>query len=448
MKLFTIALLATVAAQTLCSLTTSHRELQTVTSVSWDEDKLAKFFAIFWETSILICFILLIVDAVMRFGGNKLGKGATHSMRFIWFIYGSAAVYFIGSHVALGYREFMGHMYRRLFEFTYKGYYDSGSVEIFSNTIVIEANGQTMTFDDDNLLENQFFFELILFIGLRIAALATSAGLKNGNPLSNLLGTLRRIVGAFFALRFMSSSIYWYQFMNTIRKILKANTSATAKRAHFNIWLSWFLSFYLIIEVCWACAEIFIAAFNSHKSKSQNYQESENPGSNQGTAIQRSYDTFVDDVAFMFFNKSAARQSIMCKLYNPLYFFRWILFAFIGFTWWNKVRTVYFLHCISDIVAIVWTILVLKQMRKPAGILILVSETFLFFRHLLQWINWLDFAGDKDQSQAGTDWITVLTLICYVLGTCVEFALLFEPLYGSGEGKEEETVNNGPTPSQ
>jgi hypothetical protein len=65
----------------------------------------------------------MIIDAIMRFNGRKLG--VSHSVRFIWFIYGTACVWAVGAGVPFGYRGFMDDIYRNFFEEIYDAYWGS-----------------------------------------------------------------------------------------------------------------------------------------------------------------------------------------------------------------------------------------------------------------------------------------------------------------------------------
>jgi len=59
---------------------------------------LGKFLGTFWKLVILFCLVLLIVDAVSRFGGSKLfGFGFAHSTRLIWWVYATAGITILGS---------------------------------------------------------------------------------------------------------------------------------------------------------------------------------------------------------------------------------------------------------------------------------------------------------------------------------------------------------------
>ena len=88
---------------------------------------------------------------------------------------------------------------------------------------------------------------------------------------------------------------------------------------------------------------------------------------------------------------------------------------------------------IGGVIAIVWTIFALRSFNKPAGILILLSEIFLLLRHTVQLINVGDQFGADKMSQFLTDLFTHVAFWSYIVGTFIEFALLFEPLYSSNQ---------------
>ena len=177
--------LCMLATSTLCAQAThDNRMLTKVSSVAWEESNMAEILGGLWKVTIIVCAILLVVDAVMRFGGSKLGaSGMFHSVRFIWFIYGSSVVYNIARTTPLAYREFMGNMYSEFFSQIYAGYFGSGFLNIFVNQITINGVVQStpVAGEHNGLLQNALFVELIIFVGLRIGALIFSRGLKNGN---------------------------------------------------------------------------------------------------------------------------------------------------------------------------------------------------------------------------------------------------------------------------
>jgi hypothetical protein len=52
-----------------------------------------------FKLTIMICCLMMLIDAVMRFFGAKLfGHGVFYASRFIWFTYGSAVVWYLGGH--------------------------------------------------------------------------------------------------------------------------------------------------------------------------------------------------------------------------------------------------------------------------------------------------------------------------------------------------------------
>jgi hypothetical protein len=419
-----------------------------LSTVSWDSSVTGEILGAIWKVSIIICLILLVVDAVQRFQGKRLG--IFHSVRFIWFIYGTAGAAFAGSHVTNGYRGFNSGIFSEFFLEIFDGYFGSGYMGIFNNTMKFVATGgvEEPVNIKEMLLQNTIFWELLIFIGLRIGALVLQKGLATGNPLSNLLGTLRRVFGWFFGLYFWQFGFQWFQNLHSLAKQAKAAEGVELTgRAHFNIWLNWLLAFYVIGEVLFMIFEALFHAFKagSTKSREGNYLESVNPAG--GNNNQNSYDASIDEVAFMFQKKDVALQSPLTQYYNPLWMFRWAAYLFIAFTFWNKVRSVYILFLIGNVISVAWTVIALKSFNKPAGIMILVSEVFILLRHLSHLAHFGSQFGDNEMSQFWTDFWTHIAFWAYLFGTLIEFGLLFEPLYSDNKAAN----NEGPkekTPSQ
>lgn len=425
-----LVLLAMLATSTLTATTHQNRELLGISSVSWNSLNLGEYLGAIWKMSILICLILLIVDAIQRFGGKKLG--VSHSVRFIWFIYGTAAVYFIGATVPQGYRVFNGTIFSKFLEEIFDGYFGSGRMDIFGNPITIGGTKQT---DGTALIQNALFFELIIFIGLRIANLATASGLKQGNPLSNLLGSLRRIVGLFLALFNLFFALSWYQYMHAIGKLGDVD-----KRASFNVWLSWLLAFYVNAESLWSIVEVALHAAGAKGSNTKNYSEAANPAA--GNATQQSYESFIDEVAYMHQVKKSAIMTPIGQFYNVAFLARWALTIFFAATWFNKPRTMYWIVIIMDLALVVLTVIALNTFNKPSGILILISEVLTFLRHLVQLFNFMDQAGSGEMSQFLVDLFTHIAFWGYIFSTLIEFTLLFAPLFSSGSSSAQENANS------
>lgn len=150
----------------------------------------------------------------------------------------------------------------------------------------------------------------------------------------------------------------------------------------------------------------------------------------------------------MFQNKKVALTNPMYQIYNMMYFARWAIYLFGIVTYRGRVRTISGLMVMANLVSTIWSLFSLPSMRKPAGYLILVSEIFLFIRHSIQAMFWIDQFSKT--SKLGQKWVnsySVIMFFSYILGTLVEFVLLFEPLY-SKASEEVRDSNNGPSPSQ
>jgi hypothetical protein len=417
-----LMLLAVMATSTLAAATHQNRELLGVSTVSWDAANLGKWLGSIWKVSILICLVLLIVDAVMRFGSSKIG--VSHSVRFIWFIFGTAVVWLIGAGVPQGYRVFNGAIFSQFYERIYNAYFGSEYVEIFSNTVTAGGTAQS----DENLLQNRLFFELIIFIIVRIAALATSGGIAKGNPLSHMLNCIRRALGFYLGLYFAGFALGWYQFIY----LVDSNDNADG-RAHFNVWLSWAISFYVLAEALWAVVEVALAAASAGGMTEKDYNTTSNPGA--GSAIQRSSPDQINEVAFMHQDKKLATANPVAKFYNSAYLFRWLIVVFLAVTWFNKPRTMYWIIVIIDLAFVIMCGMSLGTFYKPLGVLIIISEVLTFLRHLVQIFNWMDQAGSGEMAQFWVDLFTHIAFWSYILSTLIEFVLLFAPLF-SGSGSE------------
>lgn len=427
----------------------------TTTAASWSED-IGKTFGVIWKVCILICFALLILDAVFRFVmRKKLLSGLFHSVRFIWFIYGSAAIYALGTSPRstkraqdLGYypyRVFNDNAFGQFFEKIYDAYFGSGFVKIFNNKMRTEGNPEAdESIPKEYLLENALFFELIIFIGIRIAALVLQKGLASGSPLSNFIGTIRRVFGWFVGPYFFCNGIRWLTRLDNIADTAKIFGQTFTGRANFNVWLSWAIAIYCILEGFFVVGEVFFTAFKSRstKSKAENYQETSNPSG--GNNVQRSYDACIDEVTFMFQKKDIATQTPFNLYYNSWFMLRWALYIFFALALTRNERATYYGIVIADILTVIYTVFVFKSFTKLAGIIILVSEVLLILRHLSQLIFYIDQYGSNSMGQGAVDFLTHLAFWSYLIGTFTELFLIFEPFISGAE----EGSNKNMTPSK
>lgn len=305
----------------------------TVTTTSFSSANLGKVLGAVWKVCMLVCLVLMIADAWTRYNGRKLmnGQGVAHACRFLWFIYMTAVVWVISqNHGTLTnpYRDFLNDIFGNFYEQVYLGYFKSGFVGFFTNPTTLNGTA----YSKDNLIQNSCFFEMAIFLVLRVAQLAMSGKINAGDRMANFIGTLRRIWGWFFGMYFFNHSMRFWQYLHDLRKTLHATPGSVAGRTEFNALLSWILALYIIIEVLWANIELFIAAYKSNlyvdKVRAPNYY----PGNDNsaGIPLHRSYDGYIEEVAMMHLNKEVAHTSIFFRYYNAVYFFRTVGFIFVA----------------------------------------------------------------------------------------------------------------------
>lgn len=91
---------------------------------------------------------------------------------------------------------------------------------------------------------------------------------------------------------------------------------------------------------------------------------------------------------------------------------------------------------------VAYAMAVCKSFYKLSGILIFFSEWLILLRHVQQIVNWIDQAGTGKMTQGGVDITTHLAFWSYIIGTLIEFFLLFAPILSSGaaSGPREENA--------
>lgn len=121
----------------LSALIQSALSAPSVTS-NGDGEEFGKILASIWKVSILVVLVLMVIDAIQRFTGMKLG--VAHGVRFIWFIYGTATMYVIaaGQGIFRGYNEGIFYYFNQKI---FRAYFGSGFVRFFKNKINIAGVG-------------------------------------------------------------------------------------------------------------------------------------------------------------------------------------------------------------------------------------------------------------------------------------------------------------------
>lgn len=92
-----------------------------------------------------------------------------------------------------------------------------------------------------------------------------------------------------------------------------------------------------------------------------------------------------------YLDPTKGKQNIFAVAFMPLWYFRWIFFIGLAYWNWNSPRTTYTLFWIFDIFYIALSVLAMKGIRSPVGILFVVEEAFVFVWHFSQFILWVDY---------------------------------------------------------
>ena len=411
----TMLVLVAVMAAGALTTTTEQRMLQQTSGVSWNSERLGEILGAFWKMSILICLVLMMYDVFSRFGGKRIG--VMHSVRFIWFIYGTATVYRVGNTIANSYRGFNDDIQGKFMEETYDGYFGSHQFKIFKNPMTVSGTSQDSDSTRYQFMQNALFIELIIFLIFRFANLATLSGIAPGNPVSHLIGSLRRVIGFFLALFNTWWGLNWYKYMRQVGKL-----SGIDDRNKFNVWLSYILAFYVHIEAIICLVEVFVAAVGTTKTS-----QSSLAGAAQAIGgANQSYPAVVEEVAFMHQHKTVALAK-SGQHYNALWMVRWTIVIVLSIIWENKPRTMLGLFVLLDAAFIIYPVMIMGTFGKRSGCLILASEIFTFLRHLVQLFNFMDLAADDHLKQFMIDLFTHVAFWSYIISTIIEFVLLFLP---------------------
>ena len=293
----------------------------------------------------LACLALMLIDAICRAKGTKLfGTGVFYLTRFIWFIYGTAVCYVAGMFVPHGYRGFTQDIYHQFQEEIYDAYLGSKWVRVFRNPMKIGD----VPVDTNVLIENALFIEVIIILVCRFMELITIKNLKNGNTVSNFLGTFRKVFAIFLALYWWAYAMIWFQNIHLLSKV-----KALSGKNHFNIGLAWVVAIYVMFETLWSIYEIGQAQVYAFKNKNN----TEIQHADAKKKVEESSFSFLDEVAFMYQNKKEAIQNAACAFYNYFFMLRWIFFSFIAITWNDKPRSIYIVFFIVDFLIVFFFVL-------------------------------------------------------------------------------------------
>lgn len=218
------------------------------------------------------------------------------------------------------------------------------------------------------LIENQLFVELIIFLTCRFFELIT---IFKVTAIGNFFGSLRRVFGIFWSMYFLSYSMLWYKNINMLSSI-----KTLSGKNHFNIGLAWVVAIYVLLEVLWANFELFWYALKIYRSRTNDTLKKE---LEQGTETPTmSYKAFLDEVTFMYQDKKAASERVLCLFYNWAALCRWGIFSIISIIFYTAPRNCYALFIIVQGILVLWLWYSWRSFRRPAFSLIMISELFIF----------------------------------------------------------------------
>jgi hypothetical protein len=314
MKLKLILLIALLASSCLCLYPeTQEGYTLRVTRVGFNSKLLGEVLGSILKVMILACLALMLIDIIMRVSGKKFANfGTGYLTRFIWYIYGTAAVYFCGWAVPLGYRGFNQDIYSQFQEEIYDAYFGSGHVRIFPNTI--KVNG--IRLHTDMLLENSLFIEIIIYGIFRLLEICTVRGLFRGSAFAHYVSSTRRVWSIFFGLYFWCYGLFWYHNIH-----VASGLGASGKTNGWVV-ISWILAIGISIEIAYFLGELL---YETYKSGTV--------GPVVTDKVEVSYRHYINEVIFMFQVRSAAVKNFFALYYNFMFMFRWALFSFCAIIW-------------------------------------------------------------------------------------------------------------------
>ena len=244
--------------------------------------------------------------------------------------------------------------------------------------------------------------------------------LKDGDKIANLFGTLRRAFGMAFLPKMFLFAMAWY---NTLH-YLGQQTGELGDRAKFVVWLSWAISFWVVLETLWAVAEVAMAASAKNTNKAKTYQQTSNPAG--GSNAQLSYDAFAEENAFLLQQKGLALAKPLSTWTSTYSLVRWVLIIFV-YIIFNESPTFTTIVClIIEILALVFVIASLPSFHKPLGILIMVSEILQVLRNIVVLLWIFDQAADESKFAEGlVNIFTQIVLWSLIFQGLIELAIAF-----------------------
>lgn len=245
------------------SAATTERLLEVeMATVSYDAELIGKWIGTILKLVQLICFILMVVDCVLRFTGNP--KRWIGVNRFIVVTYGTSVAWFIGSANDQSYRGFNGYYFQPYFNRMYnaEGWFGFGNLKVFDR---VKINNVENGF----ILINSLFIEGIIFGILLVLALATANGIKDRKKLSHMFGSIYYVYLFFVSFPFLYVSIMFMKQHVTFNERRDGND--TVDRDLYGYYISWVVAISALILIVSLIVYLFVEAIEMPTEIKQRY---------------------------------------------------------------------------------------------------------------------------------------------------------------------------------
>jgi len=400
---------------------------------------LIKFFQLFG-------FLMIVFDIWYRY---QYGKPMyyMHTLRFAIFTYGACCPWLLGGnedYAPLGYRGWNDRTFYHFFDLIYHGYFGWGYLNCFNHRLKVD--GETYGFMYINILP----IEILLFMLGKAFEWTSTDGFARKNKWVQFIWTLKGLYLEFFGFPYAGWATFFLKQHFTL--IDFANQGRLVEgRNDIVYWFSMMLALWMIFEVTRSVWEIYVGnrdhfygmPLTDPDVKDQTISEENVKRTLEHTKEMTSElppdpDCNPDDCQYLacyieyWFIYQHNHQSAYTKLsqyYFTIWVCRWVIFAIFAIMWFRLPRTLYISFLVMNLLMIWLTVHCKKSFRWFHYYWILAEEILVTAWHLASLISFIDYYGSQGMRQGAVDFLSHVQFWCYVVTICVEFVMMFVPVF-------------------
>lgn len=132
---------------------------------------------------------------------------------------------------------------------------------------------------------------------------------------------------------------------------------------------------------------------------------------------------------FIYQHNHQSAYNSLSQYYFTIWVCRWVIFAIFAILWFRLPRTLYIAFLVMNLLMIWLTVHCKKSFRWFHYYWILAEEILVTAWHLASLISFIDYYGSQGMRQGAVDFLSHVQFWCYVVTICVEFIMMFVPVF-------------------